>query len=372
MKHICYHPWVGLDISPQGEIKPCCKYQNYIDTSLSEYLTNKEVHQLKEEFLEGKRPAGCKRCWDDEDAGLPSKRQIDWKYIFHSQVPNLSPIKVLSLPFGNSCNLACRTCGSYASSGWIAESKKLQKYLPKTVIYKHQKFYQDKNFIDQIKSLCSDIMHVEFPGGEPFLAGVDEHLDFLDFLLEHNPQNISLHYMTNATIFPKQEFWNKWTKFKNVDIQLSIDGIDKQFEYTRWPAKWPEVNGNIQRFIEERKDNIQISISHTVSIFNVLYLPEFLKWCLKNKLGKPYLGLVSDPVIYSIKTLPPKVKELISNKLNRFIFTEIVSYMNSENLNNEFNTTIKHIKLIDQQRNEFFEKTFPELCQLLKDAECQI
>ena len=87
----------------------------------------------------------------------------------------------------------------------------------------------------------------------------------------------------------------------------------------------------------------------SLSIFNVLYLPEFLKWCLKNKLGKPYLGLVSDPVIYSIKTLPPKVKELISNKLNRFIFTEIVSYMNSENLNNEVNTTIKHIKLIDQQ-----------------------
>ena len=372
MEHICYHPWVGLDISPQGEFKPCCKYQKTIDTSLTGYLNNKALIQLKEEFLEGKRPNECKRCWDDEDAGLPSKRQLDWKYIFHKQAPGWDPIKVLSLPFGNSCNLACRTCSSYASSGWISEAKKLQQHLPETIIYKHQKFYQDKKFIDQIKSMCLDVLHVEFPGGEPFLAGIEEHLDFLNFLLEHNPQNISLHYMTNVTIFPSQKFWDKWIKFKNVDIQLSIDGTDKQFEYIRWPAKWSQVNENIQRFKIEKKDNIQISISHTVSIFNVMYLPEFFKWCLQNKLSKPYLGLVSDPTIYSIKSLPRKVKQSISDKLNRFMFKEVVSYMNSEDLSSEFGTAIKHIQLVDQQRKQNYKDIFPELYQLLKETECQI
>jgi sulfatase maturation enzyme AslB (radical SAM superfamily) len=178
--------------------------------------------------------------------------------------------------------------------------------------------------------------------------------------------------MTNATIFPSQKFWDKWIKFKNVDIQLSIDGTDEQFEYIRWPAEWLQVNENIQRFINEKKDNIQISISHTVSIFNVLYLPEFFKWCLQNKLGKPYLGLVSDPVIYSIKTLPRKVKQSIGDKLNRFMFKEVVSYMDSEDLSDEFSTAIKHIQLVDQQRKQNFKDVFPEFYQLLKDEQCQI
>lgn len=372
MKHLCHHPWVGLDITPQGEFKPCCKYESIIDTSLSGYLNNKQLHQLRQEFLQGKRPSGCKRCWDDEDSGLPSKRQLDSKYIFQNQTPDWNSLKVLSLPFGNSCNLACRTCSTYSSSGWIAESKKLKKHLPDLVVYKHQKFYKDKQFIDQIKSLGSDLTHVEFPGGEPFLAGVSEHLDFLDFLIQCGSQNISLHYMTNATIVPDESFWHRWSKFKNVDIQLSVDGIDQHFEYLRWPGIWSQVYANIQLFQRKKTSNIQISISHTVSILNVFYLPEFVKWCLQNKLGKPYIGMVSDPTIYSVKILPREIKKIIGDKLNRFMLQEVVTYMNSENLEHELDHAVKQIQIVDQQRGQNFADVFPEFYQLLKDNKCQI
>jgi MoaA/NifB/PqqE/SkfB family radical SAM enzyme len=372
MQNLCYHPWVGLDITPQGQFKPCCKYQNDIDTTLAGYLNSTELTNLKKDFTEGKRPQACKRCWDDEDAGLPSKRQLDWEYIFHKQDPGIDSLKVLSLPFGNSCNLACRTCSSLASSGWISEARKLKQHLPDIEIFKHQKFYQDKNFIDEIKEKSSNLLHVEFPGGEPFLAGIDEHLDFLDYLINNGSDTISLHYMTNATIFPKKEFWDRWKKFKKVDIQLSIDGIEEKFEYLRWPGKWQEVNENIKLFTAITSPNLQISVSHTVSIFNIFYLPEFIKWCLQNKLGKPYLGPVVDPTWYSIKVLPKSVKSLVRDKLDRFILPEIVSYMNSENLINGFDDTIKYIKILDQHRNQNFSETFPEFYQLLKEAKCQI
>lgn len=372
MQHLCYHPWVGLDISPQGQFKPCCKYQNNIDTTLAGYLDSIELANLKKDFTEGKRPQACKRCWDDEDAGLPSKRQLDWEYIFHKQEPGIDSLKVLSLPFGNSCNLACRTCDSSASSGWISEAKKLKQHLPEIEIFKHQKFYQDKNFIDKIKEKSSNLLHVEFPGGEPFLAGIDEHLDFLDYLIGNKSNQISLHYITNTTLFPKRQFWDRWKKFKKVDIQLSIDGIEEKFEYLRYPGKWQEVNENVNLFTAITSPNIQISVSHTVSIFNVFYLPEFIKWCLQNKLGKPYLGLVSDPKWYSIKVLPDSVKFLIRDKLDRFILPEIVSYMNSEDLSNEFDNTIKYIKILDQHRNQNFSETFPEFYNILKEDKCQI
>ena len=273
---MCYHPWVGLDISPQGGFKPCCKYPHSIANNLYDFQNSSELKELRNQFMQDQRPDVCKRCWDEEDAGLPSKRQLDWQYVFHYKIPDIKSIKILNLSFGNSCNLACRTCNSAASSSWISEAKKLQQYQPDIKIYKHQRFYQDEEFINGIKSISGDLIHIELPGGEPFLAGIDEHLDFLDFLILNGSKNTSLHYTTNTTIFPDDRFWSRWEKFKKVDIQLSIDGINSQFEYMRWPAVWVDVENNIRSYINKKSSNIQISISHTVSIFNVFYLPEFV------------------------------------------------------------------------------------------------
>ena len=363
MSTMCYHPWVGLNITPQGEFKPCCKYNRVIATSLSEYQNSKELYQLKEDFTNGVKSDACKQCWSDENAGLPSKRQLDWKYILHETVPESTALKILSFPFGNSCNLACRICDSYSSSGWISEEIKLQPHITDIKIYKHQRFYQDTNFINQIKDICKDIIHVEFPGGEPFLAGVAEHLNFLDFLITLGAGNISLHYITNATIFPKTEFWDRWAKFKNIDIQLSIDGTDAQFEYNRWPAKWNEVDNNIQQYIAQRElcSNLQLSVSHSVSIFTVYYLPEFIKWCLQNKLGKPYLGLIATPTYYSIKVLPLVIKNKINEKISRFKFENVVSYMYEEDLSYHFEESMKITYLLDHQRGQSFKQVFPEL-----------
>ena len=361
-ENFCYHPWVGLDITPQGEFKPCCKYSNPVANTLDDYLNSHELAQLKEQFLAGGSPSACKRCWDDEDAGILSKRQLDWKYVFEEVAPATDSFKVLSLPFGNSCNLACRTCSSYASSGWIAESKKLQ--IP---IFKHQRFYQDTAFINDIKNKCNGILHVEFPGGEPFIAGQAEHLEFLDYLLTQNPENISLHYMTNVTVFPQEELWSKWSLFKNVDIQLSIDGTAQQFEYLRYPGRWDEVVENVKKYMKYKKENIQISVSHTVSIFNVFYLPEFIKWCLQNQLGRPYLGLVADPDYFSIKCLPKNVKDKLTDRLTNFRLYSIIQYMNSEDLSHLFVNACNQIDKVDDLRNQNFKQIFPEFAQLLKE-----
>ena len=379
MRNMCYHPWVGLNVTTQGGFRPCCKYQPSVEStednivsSLIDYQNSQELTELKNAFLRDERPHNCQRCWDDEDADLPSKRQMDWQFLFQSVAPDLDSIKVLTLSFGNSCNLACITCDSGASSSWINEAKKLQQHFPTIKIHKHQKFYQDIEFINQIKTLSDNLIHIEFPGGEPFIAGIDEHLDYLDYLIAHNSKNISLHYMTNATVFPDEKFWSRWDKFKKIEIQLSIDGTDQRFNYIRWPGEWNSVENNLKSYISKKSETIQISIGHTVSIFNIFYLPEFVKWCLQNDLGRPYLGLVSDPKVYSIKVLPKQVKEILGKKLDRFNFKEIVSYMNSEDISENFDDTVKYIRTVDHQRDQDFNKTFPEFYNILKDAGCQI
>lgn len=370
---MCYHPWVGLDISPQGEFKPCCKYTVPIANNISDYQNSIELDKLKNDFLLGKQPAGCARCWRDEDAGLPSKRLLDNEYVFENLEPALDGIKVLSLPFGNTCNLACRICNSYSSSRWSAEETKLKQYFPDIIINQHNKFYKDPNFIKSIVDSFSTIKHVEFPGGEPFFADQDLHYDFLLELVKRNPENISLHYITNGTKFPNESLMSIWKRFKKIDIQISIDGTRNQFEYNRWPAVWSDVLLNVGKYtaLQGLNKNIQLSISHSVSIFTICYLPEFINWCVKNHLPDPYLGLVSRPDYYSITVLPKETKEHIENKFKSYKNLQpIVKAMWAKDDSKLLDTTIKYVKILDKQRSQNFAETFPELYQLLGEK-CQ-
>ena len=159
-----------------------------------------------------------------------------------------------------------------------------------------------------------------------------------------------------------------------MDIHLSIDGIREHFEYTRWPAKWEEVNSNIRLYQDKKQEmsNLQLTLGHVVSIFTVYYVPEFYKWCLQNQFEHPHISLVSEPRIYDIRTLPVLVKDVVAEKLNRFNFKEIVSYMYQTDFSKDFDETIDYIQILDQHRNQNFSRTFPEFYQLLKDTECQI
>lgn len=370
--NFCHYPWVGLDITPQGEFRPCCKYESSkLHSSLSEYKESIELAKLKEEFLAGQRPTACNRCWVDEDSGLPSKRQIDFEQIFNSQPPSMSSYKVLSFTFGNSCNLSCRTCSSYSSSSWINDEESLTKKFPQIKVYKHRRFYQDFAFMQSIIDLSDQLIQIDFAGGETFITGISEHLTFLENFIRLGQSNkIGLRYVTNCTTYPKSEFWELWKKFKSVEIQLSIDGTNDQFNYIRYPADWSDVLTNIKRYQQET--NIRVTIGHTVSILNVFYIPEFTIWCLKNNFNRPYLGPVETPKYYNIRSLPLTVKDKIAEKLDRFSFKNVVNYMYKEDLSGQFNDFIQMTQEVDKLRNQNFNETFPEFSQLLKEAGCQI
>lgn len=363
MTNFCAHPWVGLDIDPQGNLRPCCKYNSDFGTDIDGYFNSPELTNLKDLFLNDQRPAGCVRCWNDEDAGLPSKRMLDRMYRHDEK--NLDDLQVLSVPFGNTCNLLCRTCNSGASSKWAEEEKKLKNKFD-IQIHPHKKFYKDSAFINFIKSKANTLIDISFPGGESLLTGIQQHHDYLDWLLEHNPQNVTLTYMTNATTFPDDRYWEKWKSFKKINISLSIDGIGNKFEYLRWPAQWNVCYENIKKYqnqIDSYK-NLQLSISHTVSIFNILYLNEFFIWCLKEKLPEPYIGMVESPGHYNVKNLPATVKELVQKRLVSKKFYPVIKYMNQDStasIDNFLSWTAE----LDLLRNQDFNAFFPELANAL-------
>lgn len=376
-ENFCYHPWVGLDISSDGELRPCCKFRPelenwkkfYIQDGISDYNNSNEILSLKKQFLEGKKPDGCLRCWKDEEAGYPSKRQMDYGN-FSTELNNHNlnskdNFLFLSIPVGNFCNLKCRICGPNSSTTWIKEWKDI--FGEKKSV---QDWHKNPNIWQDILDYSKNSLEIHIHGGEPFLYDSKEHIELLDYLIDTNSsEQVKIHYSTNGTIFPNNEYWEKWKKFKWIDIQLSIDDMDRRFEYNRHPANWNIVKENLFKYRDNvaAGNNLQLSISTTVSVFTIFYLEEFFDFMYANRIPKPWLGRLQRPYYYRVGVFPDNVKQQVRKKLEGSKYEDLrkISSWLDDNESEHWDTFLKYAKIHDEYRKENFQQTFPEIYKLL-------
>ena len=113
----CVLPWVSLEASPIGTVRPCCLADDEIvdDTGFKFNLNSaafdaiqqsNSMRQLREEFLVGRQPKTCRRCWNEEDAGRTSKRMHTLDRLKHMITDNTwtqdaKPLMFLDLKLGN-------------------------------------------------------------------------------------------------------------------------------------------------------------------------------------------------------------------------------------------------------------------------------
>ena len=113
------------------------------------------------------------------------------------------------------------------------------------------------------------LKYVKFFGGEPLFT--DTHLKFIKHI--PYPEQVILHYTTNGSIYPNDMILEEWKKFKTIIFAASLDGIEEQFDYVRWPLPWNKVSKNLMR-LRENKDiwNIIFRVEFTVNFLNAYYL----------------------------------------------------------------------------------------------------
>lgn len=369
----CYAPWTNIDISPQGTILPCCKYQpttndpkfNIQTHSLKEYASSAFLAQIRGEFKQHQWPAGCVRCQIEEQNNIKSKRQLDqdrWQEHYVKHDLHSDQWLTASIAFGNTCNLKCITCGSHSSSRWHDEY---------VAVYGKDfgpvKFYRD-DFVDDFVAQAPGVIHLDIPGGEPFLSGITEQKKLLEHYIDSGrASEISLHYTTNATIFPDREWWQLWSHFREVDIQLSIDGIGARYEYIRYPAAWDHTEHTVQRYIQQQNHNLRLSVSHTVSAYNIFYLDEFFSWCYTQGLPRPWLGRVHNPAHMRPAVWPNR--EHIVKQLRKSQFDDVWAWadmMADTDDSDQFEQFCQRLHQHDQYRGLDFEITFPEMAPYIK------
>jgi MoaA/NifB/PqqE/SkfB family radical SAM enzyme len=265
---------------------------------------------------------------------------------------------------GNTCNLKCITCNSVSSSRWRSEYTSI--YLKDVA---HYNFYK-QNFVTDFAAAAPNLIHIDIPGGEPFLSGVPEQKQLLRYYVDSGQAaSITLHYTTNATVWPDPDWWELWSHFKEIDMQLSIDGVGARYEYIRYPAVWSVLVDTVQAYLDKQSlPNFRLSVSHTVSAYNILYLDEFFTWCYNIKLPKPWAGRVHTPVHMRPSVWKDRARNIIIEKLQQSQHADVVTWSQliaNTNDSEHFDQFCNRLQQHDQYRGTDFKTTFPELANYI-------
>jgi MoaA/NifB/PqqE/SkfB family radical SAM enzyme len=392
----CVLPWISLEASPIGTVRPCCLADDEIcddrgqkfdlrTATFEDIQHSNHMRSLREEFLAGNKPQTCRKCWMEERSGRTSKRMhtLDrLKHILGEQTwtEDAKPLMFLDLKLGNICNLKCRICGSWSSSQFATEEIQFAPRDEQKQTYAYQMLRagawprENESFWNQIDQHLSDIRYIEFTGGEPFM--IDQHFDMLQGMVDRGiADQVEIHYNTNGTIYPERGE-KIWKNFKTVEIAFSIDDIGSRFEYQRSNAQWLEVCENLDRFrdLKEIHTNIQLQICTTVNVFNVRYLDAVANWIYRNResYNFVYWNMMHDAWYFSIATLPDTAKEKISDYLQRATIPDIyrgeidriIDFMNRGASTDGFMTRMK-IADLDRKRNQDFAVVCPEMAELI-------
>lgn len=381
----CVYAFHNISVNSTGTIKHCCVINGsttdtVLNKSIEELSTDPWMEEVRNYFREEKRHPSCYKCWEEEDAGVYSKR------IFANQKFNFKEndgIKIIELNMGNTCNIKCRTCSPYSSSQWVKESYETTdpqlKSDYKTFLIDSKKYNNswdvDSPIWKDLETLGDNLVVIDFYGGEPWL--IKQQWEFIRTCVKNDwAKNIKLHYNTNGTQWP-EDLIPLLENFKFVGIGFSIDGIGTQFEFMRHPANWNEVYANMlkARAWSKNKSNIYFDVCLTISALNVYNVPETVEFLQKD--WSIYLNLVHQPNYYSIQVFPDAIKDIICkkletvNRLNEQVWHQLSGIIQFIK-NGKFDKTLwqefkEKISIHDTYRKENFYETFDEFGKIISN-----
>jgi hypothetical protein len=370
----CALPWIHVATRPNGDARLCCvtnasgaatgdhevglvkkedgKPANFGRETPLEAFNNQYMRSVRLTMLEGKIPASCTKCFEEESNGVVSKRlweMYEWnrdgldvsQLIRDTDINGSVPpvIRYLDLRLGHTCNLKCVMCSPHDSSRWLQDYDKLVAKTRSPIVIKQIGFdkeefnntwYEKPEFWNDIFEQIPNITQLYFAGGEPLM--IKEHRRFLDEIIRRGyAKNISLRYNSNG-IFVNEDIIAVWKHFKQVRYAFSIDATLERNNYIRYPTDWSDIERSLW-LMDNTPDNIHCAIACAVQVFNIKHIIDFAKWKLtqgfkkinKFKLdeyetggGVINLHLLYIPTFLSARILPQSDKDEIVQKFTDF------------------------------------------------------
>ena len=396
----CMLPWMHLHAFPDGRAYPCCfaldklHVGNVNKQSMEEVFNGDKMKQMRLNMLANKRSSECVKCYDQEDSGFFSLRLSSNKHFGHniSMTENTKSdgtadfiIKYWDIRFSNLCNMACRSCGTWFSSNWYEDHKKLTGAPPNHA--KIMKAGRSGNDIwDQLLKQFEHVEQFYFAGGEPII--MEEHLRILKELDKRKMYHVRLIYNSNfsKSHFKGTDIFELWNKFDSVSIGASLDAEGPRAELMRKGTVWEETVANRKRMLEVCPQ-VDFYISATVGLSNCLHVVDFHRNWVEQGLIKPQdfnFNLLQYPMWQRMDLLPQNEKEKVTAKYKEHIewlksqdrltratkgFESALDWMNKKDMSRHLPTFVGETRKYDKIRDENFTDVFPEWKELFAKYE---
>jgi radical SAM protein with 4Fe4S-binding SPASM domain len=345
-KNLCSVAWLQIHTEPDGKVFPCCYYSHENEHNLGDWNKEKiadifhglKWNKLRKDFLDGKKPAACAKCWKEEDSGIVSMRnRFNERYANFPDYTNqngynkfddiislgnndgsVDDIKLatVDLIFNNLCNMKCRTCGPGLSTGWIPDEIKLGRSKIKPIsLLTNETVAHMKDDLVALVNMVDPYTEIHFSGGEPMMQ--EDHYLFLQLLVDMGKTKVKLRYNTNLTTYTLKDYnaFEMLKNFDNVFMVGSCDAMGKEGEYIRKGFSW-ELALEWIKTCKEYLPNADYGISAVYSSLNASSSVDLHRYMCESELFKRgdgknfgfYLNTLHEPKYLKTTLLPPDVR----------------------------------------------------------------
>jgi organic radical activating enzyme len=294
---ICLAPYTTVDVRHSDNKKTdiyqtcCCN----LDASIFEPAEGPDVFaDIKQQQLDGVWPVACHQCLKEEQNGGQSERLRAFAEIPQDRFEQFVDDQTVSefefrIKFSNLCSLACRSCASEESSTFAKITNTKISNLFEIDISNDTTHW---NFItSRIITLAkkAEFFFVHFIGGETLIQ--PGMIKLLQWMVRRGISSaVHLRLTTAISVNPSTELLELMSKFNSVDINLSIDSVNKNYQYVRWPAKFAKIESNLDTLIDYqsvlsikngrkiRKPKWKCAVSPVFSLNNIFYIDDWLSY----------------------------------------------------------------------------------------------
>lgn len=365
----------GLGVDNQGNLRPCCQYiksqKKYNYKEIRDFEVNFRQKVLLNDLDQGIQHSSCQLCWRAEENGKQSLRKISNELYKDIIISNRNANKVANpiiidfdISLGNLCNLKCIMCGPYASTQWYNEIKKHElefKFhsfdsLGNMLI---ENWWEEPQLVEFIQINSQEAKKINFSGGEPFMF--PRLGEVLESISNNKSLDLCLQFNTNGTVI-NDKILELLSRFPEVRIIVSLEGIDRHNDYIRFPSNWNSIDKNIKKF--QKYKNLEVTIHHTFQPSSVYSLPPLAKYCEDNNLNLSINFLYH--VFFNLNAINKNEKRSLikwaqdqNNDLTNNAKQEVLALLsNVEPSENERNRYQEYVEFLDKIRNTNYQNVF--------------
>jgi sulfatase maturation enzyme AslB (radical SAM superfamily) len=216
-----------------------------------------------------------------------------------------------------------------------------------------------------IDDVDDELFRIYFAGGEPLLEQYN-----LNFLETYRNLDTEIIINTNLTVV-NDRIIQILSKFKNVTLMVSLDGIAAVNDYIRYGSNFENIIENIRTV--NKLENVQIVVNFVLNMYNVFDIKNFFQYFETNfpeLFSRICISPVCNETELFLECMPQELRKPAIDVLksclslsgrNQYILQDSIKILEQDNFNQaEFNNFIKYSLALDKIRNQSLISVIPQ------------